>query len=152
MDIEHAVLGTLAGELVMYPEGHARNTSGNLPSLLQYKFRRLASLGVDDVTALEARFTNIASQVLRRNPFAIRFPNSRYYLVGRSLPQVATTNSPRSLQPSVRSHAPRCRVPRSKPTASHCGSPRQSKLQSYLPEELSGKRSALLLEFLARLA
>jgi phasin len=30
--------------LVMYPEGHARNTSGNLPALLNHKFHRLASL------------------------------------------------------------------------------------------------------------
>ncbi len=59
LEIEHAKLGKVAGELVMYPEGHARNTSGNFSSLLQFKFRKLAALGVDDVAALEARFTNL---------------------------------------------------------------------------------------------
>ena len=41
----------------MYPEGHARNTSGNLHGLLEHKFRLLAGLGVDDVDALYRRFT-----------------------------------------------------------------------------------------------
>ena len=30
LEIEHAELGRLSSGLVMYPEGHARNTSGNL--------------------------------------------------------------------------------------------------------------------------
>ena len=29
----------------MYPEGHARNTSGNLTELLEHKFRALAGAG-----------------------------------------------------------------------------------------------------------
>ncbi|HZL91873.1 MAG TPA: MmgE/PrpD family protein, partial [Pirellulaceae bacterium] len=48
--------------LVMYPEGHARNTSGNLNDLLSHKFRTLAGLGVKDVEALYRRFTNIAAK------------------------------------------------------------------------------------------
>lgn len=48
--------------LVMYPEGHARNTSGNLEELLAHKFRTLAALGVRDVEALYRRFTNLATK------------------------------------------------------------------------------------------
>jgi 2-methylcitrate dehydratase len=62
LEVEHARLGNLSSGLVMYPEGHARNTSGNLPALLQHKFRVLASLGVSDVDALYARFTNLAEK------------------------------------------------------------------------------------------
>ena len=43
----------------MYPEGHARNTSGNLPGLLEHKFRTLAALGVDDVDGLYHRFSGL---------------------------------------------------------------------------------------------
>ena len=46
----------------MYPEGHARSTSGNLLDLLDYKFRTLAALGVDDVDALHARFSNTVTK------------------------------------------------------------------------------------------
>ena len=49
LDIEHDELGTLSSGLVMYPEGHARNTSGHLDRLLKTKFERLAAFGVDDV-------------------------------------------------------------------------------------------------------
>ena len=49
-----ATLGTLSSGLVMYPEGHARNTSGNLAALLEHKFRRLAGLGVRDVDGAAA--------------------------------------------------------------------------------------------------
>ncbi|MBA4017527.1 MAG: hypothetical protein C0483_10180 [Pirellula sp.] len=76
LEIEHAILGTLTSDLVMYPEGHARNASGNLTSLLQYKFRKLAALGVDDVAALETRFTNMrgksAEEVRSLYDFQIR--------------------------------------------------------------------------------
>jgi 2-methylcitrate dehydratase len=60
LEIEHAALGQLAGGLVMYPEGHARNTSGRLEKLLRYKFEKLASLGVQDVAGLYERFSRIA--------------------------------------------------------------------------------------------
>jgi 2-methylcitrate dehydratase len=62
LEIEHARLGNLSSGLVMYPAGHARNTSGNLSALLEHKFRVLASLGVADVDALYARFTNLADK------------------------------------------------------------------------------------------
>jgi 2-methylcitrate dehydratase len=62
LEIEHRTLGTLSSGLVMYPEGHARNTSGNLPVLLEHKFRNLAGLGVRDVSALQQRLTNLAGK------------------------------------------------------------------------------------------
>jgi 2-methylcitrate dehydratase len=60
--VEHQTLGKLSSGLVMYPEGHARNTSGNLPDLLQHKFQKLAGLGVRDVAALAQRLTNLAAK------------------------------------------------------------------------------------------
>ena len=62
LEIDHTDLGLVSSGLVMYPEGHARNNSGNLDQLLAHKFRLLASLGVDDVDALYARFTNLAKK------------------------------------------------------------------------------------------
>jgi 2-methylcitrate dehydratase len=62
LEIEHRTLGTLSSGLVMYPEGHARNTSIHLHELLKHKFQRLAGLGVRDVTALERRLTNLAGK------------------------------------------------------------------------------------------
>jgi 2-methylcitrate dehydratase len=62
LEIEHATLGRLSSGLVMYPEGHARNTSGRLEELLRYKFEALAGLGVTDVDALYRRFTNLAEK------------------------------------------------------------------------------------------
>jgi 2-methylcitrate dehydratase len=57
LEIEHSELGTVSSGLVMYPEGHARNKSGNLASLLEYKFRLLAGMGVADVDDLYRRST-----------------------------------------------------------------------------------------------
>lgn len=57
LEIDHATLGRLSSGLVMYPEGHARNTSGNRDSLLAHKFRALASLGVANPDDLYQRFT-----------------------------------------------------------------------------------------------
>jgi 2-methylcitrate dehydratase len=48
--------------LVMYPQGHARNTSANLNDLLAHKFHKLASLGVRDAEALYRRFTNFTAK------------------------------------------------------------------------------------------
>jgi 2-methylcitrate dehydratase len=62
LEIEHAKLGRMSSGLVMYPEGHARNTSGNLAALLEHKFRLLAALGVADVDALYRRFTGMAGK------------------------------------------------------------------------------------------
>ncbi len=62
LEIEHGDLGSLSSGLVMYPEGHARNTSGNLTALVEYKFRALAALGVKDVDALYQRFTGVSKK------------------------------------------------------------------------------------------
>lgn len=62
LEIEHAELGKLSSGLVMYPEGHARNQSGNLDALVEHKFRTLAALGVRDVDALYRRFTGMAEK------------------------------------------------------------------------------------------
>jgi 2-methylcitrate dehydratase len=62
VDVEHARLGSVTSGLVMYPTGHARSTTGDLPALLEHKFRLLAGLGVDDVDALVARFTKLAAK------------------------------------------------------------------------------------------
>jgi 2-methylcitrate dehydratase len=61
-EIDHSTLGHLSSGLVMYPEGHARNASGNLSSLLDHKFNQLASLGVKDPTAIHNRLTNIGAK------------------------------------------------------------------------------------------
>ncbi|HEX3727876.1 MAG TPA: MmgE/PrpD family protein [Pirellulales bacterium] len=52
----------LSSGLIMYPLGHARNESGDLPTVLEHKFRTLAALGVDDVDALYRRFTGLAKK------------------------------------------------------------------------------------------
>jgi 2-methylcitrate dehydratase len=62
VDIDHAALGRLSSGLVMYPLGHARNTSGELAAVLDQKFQRLASLGVADPTALRARLVGLADK------------------------------------------------------------------------------------------
>ncbi|MBC7852674.1 MAG: MmgE/PrpD family protein [Pirellulaceae bacterium] len=59
VEIDHRSLGRLSSGLVMYPEGHARNVSGNLPELLSHKFRTLAGLGVRDVEGLLTRFRGL---------------------------------------------------------------------------------------------
>jgi 2-methylcitrate dehydratase len=68
LDIQHRDLGLVSSGLVMYPEGHARNTSGHLNDLLEYKFRRLAMKGVKDLDALYRRFTGF----VRKTPQEIR--------------------------------------------------------------------------------
>jgi 2-methylcitrate dehydratase len=62
VDIEHASLGQLTSGLVMYPAGHARATAGNLPLLLEHKFRLLAGQGVDDPDGLVVRFGRLADK------------------------------------------------------------------------------------------
>ena len=62
LEIEHGAAGWFSSGLVMYPEGHARNDSGNLAGLLAHKFRTLASLGVRDSDALYRRFTGLAQK------------------------------------------------------------------------------------------
>ncbi len=76
LDIEYETRGRLSSGLVMYPEGHARNTSGNLTDLLDHKFRLLAGLGVDDVEGLCNRFVGLrhrsADEVAALYDFEIR--------------------------------------------------------------------------------
>ena len=62
VEIQHRTLGLLSSGLVMYPEGHARNTSGKLQSVLQHKFRQLAGLGVRDSAALYKQMTGLADK------------------------------------------------------------------------------------------
>jgi 2-methylcitrate dehydratase len=62
IEIKHRALGTLSSGLVMYPEGHARNTSAHLSALLDNKFHRLAALGVGDVDGLQRRLTKLAEK------------------------------------------------------------------------------------------
>ena len=62
IEIEHRTLGKFSSGLVMYPEGHARNTSGNLAPLLDHKFTCLAGLGVSSVDHLRERLTNMAAK------------------------------------------------------------------------------------------
>ncbi|MCE9525162.1 MAG: MmgE/PrpD family protein, partial [Planctomycetales bacterium] len=62
VEIDHRGLGRLSSGLVMYPEGHARNKSGNLPGLLAHKFRALASLGVREVDGLLKRFSGLSGR------------------------------------------------------------------------------------------
>jgi 2-methylcitrate dehydratase len=62
LEIEHATLGRLSSGLVMYPQGHARNSGGQLDQLLAHKFRLLAGLGVRDVDQLYKRFTALTEK------------------------------------------------------------------------------------------
>ena len=62
ISIQHAELGELTSGLIMYPEGHARNTSGRLRELLDHKVRRLAELGVANVPAFLERFARFADK------------------------------------------------------------------------------------------
>ena len=78
LEIVHRTLGTVTSGLVMYPEGHARNTSGNLKSLLEAKFRRLAGQGVADVDALYKRVYGPGREISRRNCPTLRLRNPRY--------------------------------------------------------------------------
>jgi 2-methylcitrate dehydratase len=70
----HARRGTISSGLVMYPLGHARNTSGELEPILAEKFRRLASLGVEDAAALESRFSRMAEKTPAEIAALHRFP------------------------------------------------------------------------------
>ncbi|REJ70559.1 MAG: hypothetical protein DWQ31_00490 [Planctomycetota bacterium] len=62
LEIEHRRLGRLSSELVMYPAGHARNTTADLDDLLAYKFQQLAALGVADPATLRDRFSDLTNK------------------------------------------------------------------------------------------
>jgi 2-methylcitrate dehydratase len=59
LEIKHERLGRLSSGLIMYPVGHARNTSSELDSLLMHKFRLLAAMAVSDVEGLYRRFSDL---------------------------------------------------------------------------------------------
>ena len=62
LTVEHDALGRLESGLVMYPAGHARNTTADLAHLLDVKFQRLAALGVVDPAALRSRMSHLAGK------------------------------------------------------------------------------------------
>jgi 2-methylcitrate dehydratase len=79
LTIRHERLGEVSSGLVMYPLGHVRNTNrAALVGVLSDKFMRLASLAVDDVDDLRARFSNLAEksadEVQSMHDFSIRLP------------------------------------------------------------------------------
>ena len=53
--IEHATLGTLGGELVAFPLGHARSDAARTAAVVDLKFERLVAGAVDDPGALRRR-------------------------------------------------------------------------------------------------
>lgn len=74
LTVEHEQLGTLDSGLVMYPQGHARNQSGNLEAMLEHKFRVFAGLGVEDPDALRRRFSNLAEKSADQIASLMDFP------------------------------------------------------------------------------
>jgi 2-methylcitrate dehydratase len=48
--------------LVMYPGGHARNTTADLRDILAHKFRLLAGLASEDVDGLVGRFSDVGAK------------------------------------------------------------------------------------------
>lgn len=62
LEIDHRHLGRLSSGLIMYPEGHARNASEYLSSLLQHKFGELASGGVRNFEELYRRFSEFRNK------------------------------------------------------------------------------------------
>jgi 2-methylcitrate dehydratase len=59
LEIDHAELGMQSSGVVMYPLGHARNTSSELDNVLRHKFKALASIAVDSDEAIQLRFTRL---------------------------------------------------------------------------------------------
>jgi len=55
--IEHATFGTLGGNLVKYPLGHARADAVRTAALVDLKFERLVAGAVDDPSALRERMS-----------------------------------------------------------------------------------------------
>jgi 2-methylcitrate dehydratase len=68
VEIDHAKLGTLKSGLVLYPLGHARNTSSDLDAVLADKFDSFAALGVPDARELRRHLSDLA----RKPPNQIR--------------------------------------------------------------------------------
>ena len=59
VQVQHRTIGKLDSGLVMFPEGHARSTSGNLKDLLDQKFQRLANLAVTNPKELKTACFNL---------------------------------------------------------------------------------------------
>lgn len=57
IEIEHVSAGKRCSEFVMYPLGHARNTSPELDRVLAHKFHSLASLAMEKPTRLSDRLS-----------------------------------------------------------------------------------------------
>jgi 2-methylcitrate dehydratase len=74
--LHHRRLGAIDSGLVMYPQGHARNESGDLDDLLAHKFGVFAAMGVDDPDALAERLSGLSEktsdQVAGLYDFSIR--------------------------------------------------------------------------------
>lgn len=66
--------------LVMYPGGHARNTTHNLRDILAHKFRLLGGLASSDAAGLVDRFSNLATKsaddIASINTFDLRVTGS----------------------------------------------------------------------------
>ncbi|MEC9372579.1 MAG: hypothetical protein VYC34_02000, partial [Planctomycetota bacterium] len=64
---------------VMYPAGHARNTTANLEGILENKFRVLGSLATEDAAGLTKRFSNVsgknAKEIAEINAFELKVRN-----------------------------------------------------------------------------
>jgi len=60
--MHHAELGSLSSGLVMFPLGHARNTSEELTDVLTEKFARLTTQGVVDPEQFSARLHNLRTK------------------------------------------------------------------------------------------
>jgi 2-methylcitrate dehydratase len=74
LEVEHAKLGTLSNGLVMYPLGHARNASGELDAVLNFKFDALASIGAQDANELRQRFVDIGQKSANNIAWLCDFP------------------------------------------------------------------------------
>jgi 2-methylcitrate dehydratase len=77
LDIVHTQAGAHSSDMVMYPLGHARNENTTaLDDVLNYKFRALASLAVDQPDELHSRFSNFekkpATEIANLYDFPIR--------------------------------------------------------------------------------
>lgn len=66
---------TFDSGLVMYPAGHARNTTADLKGILAHKARLLGTLATKDIDAVLARFNRLpelsAAELAKLNDFAI---------------------------------------------------------------------------------
>jgi 2-methylcitrate dehydratase len=66
VELTHQSLGNLSSGRILYPTGHARDTSGQLERLLDHKFEQLAGLAVDDPAELRERLTHLGNKTRRQ--------------------------------------------------------------------------------------